>query len=247
MKTKHLISGLALAIAVAPAAAAQKPKPPKPTGPPAPATPITPPNTPPNKPPNTPPAITLSAKPTTVIFSGATVLSGRLSGRTAAGVVVRLEQDTTRPYGDKYRPSGRTATTAQNGTYSLTVKPRANTQYRVVASTSPPVTSPAKLVLVRIRVGIRVSDNTPRRGSRVRFSGSAFPAHDGRRVQIQKRAPSGRFITVARTRLRDAGNARSTYSRRVRVYRDGVYRVKVFNDGDHINGFSRLKTIDVHG
>ena len=33
----------------------------------------------------------------------------------------------------------------------------------------------------------------------------------------------------------------------MRVFRDGVYRVKVTGDGDHINGFSRLKNIDVHG
>ncbi len=65
-------------------------------------------------------------------------------------------------------------------------------------------------------------------------------------VRIQRRSPSGRFVTVARTRLRDAGTVRSTYSRRVRVYRDGVYRVRVTGDGDHINGVSRLKTIDVH-
>ena len=52
---------------------------------------------------------------------------------------------------------------------------------------------------------------------------------------------------MVRTKLRDAGSAKSTYSRRVRIYRDGVYRVKVAGDGDHINGFSRLKTIDVHG
>ncbi|MBA3748818.1 MAG: hypothetical protein H0W96_15200 [Solirubrobacterales bacterium] len=52
---------------------------------------------------------------------------------------------------------------------------------------------------------------------------------------------------MARTRLRDAGATKSTYSRRVRLYRDGVYRVKVSGDGDHINGLSRLKSIDVHG
>jgi hypothetical protein len=233
MNTKHLICGLALGLAFVPAAAAQNAKPP------APPTPITPP---------TRAAITLDAKPTTIIYSGVTALSGRLSGRTVGGVRVRVWQDTTRPYGDAYTPSSLTGTTARNGRYSLTAKPLVNTQYRVVASTSPAVTSPAKLVLVRILVGVRLSDSTPRRGSLVRFSGSAFPAHDGRRVTIQRRSRSGRFVTVARTRLRDAGAARSTYRRRVRVYHDGIYRVKVSgDDGDHINGLSRLKSITVHG
>jgi hypothetical protein len=31
------------------------------------------------------------------------------------------------------------------------------------------------------------------------------------------------------------------------VFRDGVYRVKVAGDGDHINGFSRLRSINVPG
>ena len=238
MRTKHLIPGLALALALVPAAAAQKPKPKPPAPPPpAPATPITPPTA----------TITLNAKPTTIVFSSATVLSGRLRGRTVSGVTVRLEQDTTRRYGDAYKATGATAKTSRNGTYSMTVKPLSNTQYRVVATTSPAVASPPKLVLVRIRVGVKLSDSTPRRGSLVRFFGSALPAHDGRVVRIQKRSPSGRFVTVSRTKLRDAGTAKSTYSRRVRVYRTGVYRVKVSGDGDHINGFSRLRTITVHG
>jgi len=229
MNTKYVIGGLALALAVVPSAGAQKP---------APATPVSPP---------TATSITLDAKPATIIYSGVTTLSGRLRGRTVRNVTVRLWQDTTRPYGDAYKPSSVTAKTAKNGTYSFAAKPLANTQYRVVASTSPAVASPAKLVLVRILVGRRVSDSTPRRGSLVRFFGSAFPAHDGRRVTIQRRSPSGRFVTVARSRLRDAGTAKSSYTRRVRVFRDGVYRVKVIGDSDHVNGLSRLKRIDVHG
>ena len=232
MHLKYGICGVALALAFVPTAGAQKPTKP------APATPITPPTT---------ASITLDAKPSTIIFSGGTTLSGRLHGRTVRNVAVRLWQDTTRPYGDAYKPTSTTAMTENNGTYSFAVKPRVNTQYRVVASTSPPVTSPAKLVLVRMRVGIRVSDSTPRRGSLVRFYGSVLPAHDGRRVTIQRRSRTGRFVTVARTSLRDAGTAKSTYSRRVRVYRDAVYRVKVAGDGDHINGLSRLKRITVHG
>jgi hypothetical protein len=232
MNLKFGIGGLALALAFVPAAGAQKPTKP------APATPITPP---------TAASVTLDAKPSTIIFSGVTTLSGRLRGSTVRNVAVSLWQDTTRPYGDSYKPTAMTVRTSNNGNYSFAAKPLSNTQYRVVASTSPPVGSPARLVLVRMLVGIRVSDSTPRRGSLVRFSGSVLPAHDGRRVTIQRRSSSGRFITVARTRARDAGTARSTYSRRVRLYRDGVYRVKVTGDGDHINGLSRLKNIDVHG
>jgi len=235
MNVKYLVSGvtLALALAFSPAATAQKPK--------APPTPVTPPTPPAG------PSITLDAKPSTIIFSGVTTLSGRVGGPKVGSVGLRLFQDTTRPYGDSYRFAGKTATTDPNGKYSFAVKPLVSTSYRVSASTTPPVTSPARLVLVRIKVGIKVSDRTPRRGSLVRFSGSVFPAHDGRTVSIQRRTRSGSFRTVVRTRLRDAGTTKSTYSRRLRIHRDGVYRVKVARDGDHANGFSSLKSIDVHG
>ena len=229
MPLKFLVPGvsLALAVALAPAVAvaAPKPKPPKP--------------------PTSAAAVSIAAKPTVIVFGGATVLSGRVNG-AQAGVVIRLEQDNTRPYGDGYTATGATATTANNGAYALTVKPLLNTQYRVVAQASPPVTSAATLVRVRTLVGLSVSDATPRSGSLVRFSGTVLPAHDGRTVSIQRRSATGRFITVSRTTLRDAGDMRSTYSRRVRVSRDGVYRVKVTGDTDHINGFSRLRNVRVH-
>ena len=233
MRIKLLVPGLGLAVALAaaPAASAQNPnKPPGTNNPPKPS------------------ALTLDAKPSTLIFSGLTTLSGRLTADKANGVTVRFEQDNTRPYGDSYKPvSGVTATTANNGMYSLSIKPLMNTSYRAVAQASPPTTSPARIVLVRTLVGIKVSDSTPRRGSLVRFSGTVFPAHDGGTVLIQKRTSSGGFTTVARRRLTDAGAANSVYSRRLRINRDGVYRVKLPGDADHINGFSRLKTINVGG
>jgi hypothetical protein len=231
MQIKFLMPGLALAaaVAVSPAAlAAQPPKTPKPP-----------------KPAGT--AITIAAKSSMLVFSGATTLSGRLNGTGASGVAIRLESDDSRPYGDSYKAAGNAATTSNNGSYSIAVKPLINTQYRVVALASPPVTSPAKLVSVRPLVGLRLSDTTPARGSLVRFSGSVFPAHDGRSVSIQRRLSTGGFVTVARTALRDAGDAKSAYSRRVRVSRSSVYRVKVTGDGDHVNGFSRMRSIAVHG
>lgn len=186
----------------------------------------------------------LDAKPNPVVFTAPTELSGRLAGKDSSGAVVRLEADTTRPYGDRYVEVAR-ATSENSGRFAFTVKPAQNTQYRAVAQTSPPVTSGARLVSVRTLVGLVVSDRTPTAGALVRFRGSVFPAKDGRTAVIQRRSSTGRFVTVARTTLQDAGTARSTYSRRLRVRSDGVYRVKVAGDLEHVNGFSRLITIDV--
>ena len=192
----------------------------------------------------------LDAKPATIVFGSSTALSGRLSGGTVKGVAVRLEADETRPYGDSYKPvtganGAPVATTSENsGRFAFTLRPQRNTQYRAIAQSAPPVTSAPRLVLVRPLVGILVSDRTPRAGSMVRFRGTVRPAHDGAVALIQRRTATGSFTTVARTTLRDAGTTYSTYSRRVRVNRDGVYRVKLAGDADHVNGFSRLMTLD---
>lgn len=232
MRTSRIAPLFALAALVALPAVApgQGQKPPKPQRPPGQG------------------ALTLDAKPTTIVFGEATAIEGRLSGTSNdAGTTVRLEADTTRPYGDKYDDTGLTTRTEPNGRYAFSVKPALNTQYRAVAQASPPVTSNPRLVVVRTKVGLIVSDTTPRRGRRVRFRGTVAPAHDGGTALIQRRTSTGAFATVARTTLVDAGDAVSRYSRRVRIRRDGVYRVKVPGDTDHVNGFSRLRTLDVHG
>ena len=201
-----------------------------------------------NKPPTTKPASALSidARPNPVVFNSVTAVSGKLTGSVKEGTLIRLEADATAPYGDSYNRTTLTAMTKANGDYSFSVKPLVNTSYRAIAQTSPNINSLGRMVNVRSLVGVRLSDSTPRRGSLVRFSGSVFPAHDGTRAQIQRRTSSGGWTTVARPMLSDAGTDRSTYTRRLRIFRDGVYRVKVPTDADHVNGFSRTRTITVH-
>jgi hypothetical protein len=188
------------------------------------------------------PNVTINASPNPVVFSTPVVLTGRVRG-ARNGVLVTLQGRPVRSAGFATLATSRTA---RNGSYRLTHRPATNEQYRVLAATAPATQSPALLVRVRMLVGLRVSDATPRRGSLVRFAGIVRPPHTGRRVAIQKRAPSGRFVTVARTRLRrlDAGSSR--YARRVRVRRSGVYRVLVTGHDDHASGISRTRTLVVH-
>ena len=193
----------------------------------------------PPKPPKGTTALTIDAKPNPVVFSSPVALTGRLSGGSAGNVGVKLQKDESRPYGDSYQDTSVTGTTKSNGSYAFSVKPGLNTQYRVVAANSPPVTSPGRLVLVRPRVGLKVATS----GGKVRFSGSVYPALDGRSVLVQRRSPSGRFITVAKTTLKDAGTVRSSYSKLVTVTRDGVYRTKVPGDTKHVNGFSAARSV----
>lgn len=186
----------------------------------------------------------LDARPNPVVFLSATTVSGRLAGSAAAGTAVRLQADSTRPYGDKYDDVA-TVTSDPSGKFAFAVKPALGTQYRAIAELSPRLTSAGRLVSVRTKVGFNVSDRTPKRGSRVRFAGLVRPAKDGRAALIQRRSATGRFVTVARTVLHDAGTDLSTYGMRVRVRRDGVYRIKVPGDLEHVNGFSKRITLDV--
>jgi hypothetical protein len=184
-------------------------------------------------------ALTIDAKPNPIVFSSPVALTGKLSGGSAGNVGIKLQKDESRPYGDGYVDTGVSGTTKNNGTYAFSVKPGLNTQYRVVAAKTPAVDSPGRLVLVRPRVGLK----TATAGSKVRFSGSVYPALDGRSVLIQRRSPSGRFVTVSKTTLQDAGTTRSSYAKSVTVSRDGVYRTKVPGDAKHVNGFSTTRTV----
>jgi hypothetical protein len=188
--------------------------------------------------------VTLEASPNAITFGKPTTLSGKVTGPDHGGVVVTLSADAFPVDGDTVAA---TTTTDANGDFQFTsLMPDRNTRYGVRAKTSPPVESAVVDVLVRVRVSLRLSDSTPRVGQRVRFSGTAAPEHDGGVVRIQRRRATGSWKTVALTLLRDEGDARSRYSRRLRIHRDGTYRARVVvGDGDHRSGTSPRRTVDV--
>jgi plastocyanin len=97
-----------------------------------------------------------------------------------------------------------------------------------------------------LSVTLKVSDATPLAGKRVRVFGIVRPARDGRKVQIQKRLRNGKFKTIATTRLRDAGAAKSIYSLRLRLSADTVLRARVAGDDEAATGLSHGRKLDVH-
>jgi plastocyanin len=98
---------------------------------------------------------------------------------------------------------------------------------------------------VRPKVTFRVSHSATRAGRRIRLSGFVRPALDGQRVQIQRRTTSGSWKTIATTRLRDAGQERSKFAVRLRVFRDVVFRARVPTGAGHETATSRRKRVDV--
>ena len=200
------------------------------------------PSKPPKGSPN--PNLSISSSASKVTFGRSVTISGTLKN-SPAGTKVDLEQN---PYPFAgFKPTQAGAVLGADGKYSIGgVRPQVNTQYRVVAKTSPPTNSSAVLVNVRISVTFKVSDSTPASGASVRLYGTAAPAHDGRRALIQKRRPSGSYRTIARPLLRDNGTATSKYSKKLRIRANGTYRVVVSGDADHATGTSRRRALRVH-
>jgi len=193
------------------------------------------------KPPK-PGAVSLKASADQVTFSTPVALTGKVKGGKA-GIIVTLERraaDAT-----VFAPAG-TATTDANGDFSFAERPAKSTIYRVTAATTPPASSPEVTVAVAPRVGLRVSDATPRKGQRVRFRGTVWPQHDGMRVAIQRKRADGSWVTVRSPLLRDAGSRYSTYSKRIRIRRSGTYRTVIAAHADHAEGISRERTLTVH-
>jgi hypothetical protein len=189
--------------------------------------------------------LSIAARPNPLVWGGATTITGQLTGaRQTAGIDVTLRQNPF-PYTGGFKALTTVKTDAQ-GRYTFTRKPKLNTRYEVQAKARPNVTSSALQVRVRSKVTLRLSDPTPARGQRVRFSGSVYPAQDGRLVSLQRRTSTGRFVTVARTPARHVlSGGRSSFSRSLTIVAGGVYRAYVGGHADHAAGFV-TRSIAVH-
>jgi hypothetical protein len=188
-----------------------------------------------------PPAgITLAALSGTITFGQLTTLSGRVLPPRPSHLPVVLQSSPgfAGPWSD-----AATVNAASTGAYSFPrVAPSANTYYRVL---SDGATSATVLVTVRFRVGLRVSRLHPPPGSLVRFHGVVGPRHNWLRALIQRLGPRGHWHTIKQTRLRGAAGRLSFYTVRVRIRRNGQYRVVVGPDTGHARGLSRTVRIRV--
>jgi hypothetical protein len=187
-----------------------------------------------------PGTLTIAADHANVKFGAGVTLSGKLSGSNVSGRSVRVEQDV---YPLNAFTNAGSATTNATGDWSLAVKPTANTRYRASAGK---VDSPTVDVLVRPAITLRLSDRTPKRGQRVRFSGRLCPEHDAVAIELQRKTSSG-WKKVASPVLADIpGGTCSKYSVRKRVRRNGSYRAHFNADADHAAGNSPRRRAVVH-
>ncbi|MDQ3936602.1 MAG: hypothetical protein M3340_18430 [Actinomycetota bacterium] len=192
--------------------------------------------------PPSPHALSIAASTPRVVFGEKVALTGQLTGADNAGETITLEEDPF-PFGDFKNAA--TTMTAADGTYRFERTPSLNVKYRSESKGRSAATSPEVLVAVAPRIVLAVSDSTPKAGQRVKFSGTVAPAHDGQKAQIQRRRSDGRYVTVARATLTDAGEAVSNWKRTLTINSSGTFRVVLPKHDDHATGKSRRVRLTV--
>lgn len=183
--------------------------------------------------------LTISASAKTIKFGGSVTLSGKLNGANNSGRTVNIEHD---PFPvDSFANAGN-ATTNATGDWTFAHTPAVNTRYRARSGNAD---SQSVDVMVRPAISLRLSDRTPNPGQRVRFFGRLCPEHDGVRIALQRRFGKS-WRTLRRPMLKDiAGSTCSSYSKRLRVRRDGAYRARFLGDTEHVAGNSRVRRANV--
>ena len=187
--------------------------------------------------------LTIAVNPALLTFGHYTTITGALSSKQT-GVPLVLEANPY-PYTGKWTQVGNPVNTTTDGAYTFTALPTMNTKYRVSTQDKPAVTSAEAAVGVRWKVGLGVSDLTPRRGARVRFHGTVRPAHPNGVVYIQRKSSTG-WKNVKQTTMTTGTATSSTYSVRLRVRHTGRYRAVVLGDLAHETGISRVRRLVVH-
>lgn len=190
----------------------------------------------------------ISSTPRVIDFGSSTTIGGQLLGAGNAGRSVVLSGGPS-PLGP-FSTIG-TAPTDATGHYGFPpVAPGSSTYYRTQVGTKAPTFSAVIIVKVRARIGLGLSDTTPNRGQRVKFSGHICPVEPGVLVSLQKLTRHG-FRTFAHVHTHASTAApgcatRSGYDRVLRVYHSGTIRAVVPKVGGLYPAEARRVHVRVH-
>jgi hypothetical protein len=189
--------------------------------------------------------VTLAANPNPIAPGAATTLGGQLTGTNNANRDVVLQSNPF-PYTQGFVNAGNAQVTDAAGNFAFPVLSMpVTTQFRVVMTQRPDVTSPIVVVGAALQV---ITDakkvDRHRHSVTVRFSGSVTPQNDGGRVSIQK-FRGGTWVSIDHTRAQDAGSSKSRFKERVRIYRSGLFRAVAETEGAYVTGAGRAIDIKV--
>jgi len=203
-----------------------------------------------------PRAVTLESSKNKVVYGNGFTLTATVTATSAdtpascvQGVTVTFQREIVGTAGSEVVG---TATTDANGEASLPMSGDRSANY--VASVDQTAgcsdaASAAEAVLVKKKVKLRVSDQTPERGTRVRFKvtvlpcgGADGPGHEGDRVQLYKTV-GGQLAKIDAKRTND--NCKATFKKRARG--SNTYQARSpKSDDDHLGGKSRKKAVQAH-
>lgn len=187
-------------------------------------------------------ALTFAVEASSVPYGTAAVASGTATSAGQGGVTVVLERQPF-PFTGPFAPVASQRSANATGAYRFTVSPLLiSSRLRIVARTSPAVTSVARTVRTTARVGLTATRVPVRR---VRFSGTVRPGLTGARASLQRRV-RGRFVTLRRVAVRYVDADTSSYRVTIRARRTAAaYRVVVVPApaSGHARGESRVQLV----
>jgi hypothetical protein len=192
------------------------------------------------KTPKVPLSLQISGSPNPVPFGDTFTVGGTLAGTGAGGRVVALQANPF-PYLAGFKTLGNPEVTTSTGSFSFPVLGLpTNTQFRVVTTAAPFISSPVLVEGVAVRVSFHVRRvHRKRRGEYVKMYGTVAPSEVGARVGFQL-LHSGRPSTnEGGTFVKSGTSTVSSFSTIVRIRHRGVYQALVqVADGSHVSAYS---------
>ncbi len=185
-------------------------------------------------------SLQIAGGPNPVVFSNAFSVQGTLTGTGKAGRVVALQFNPF-PYLAGFKALGNPEVTNAAGGFSFPIFGLlVNTQFRVVTTAAPFITSPVLVEGVAVRVSFHVHRvHRHHRGRYYRMYGTVAPAEVGARVGFQLLRPGLPSLNKGGTFVRSATPTVSRFSTVVHVRHRGLYQALVqVADGSHVSAYS---------
>jgi hypothetical protein len=185
-------------------------------------------------------SLQIAGAPNPVLFGNPFSVQGTLSGTGGAGRVIALQFNPF-PYLAGFKTLGNPEVTSATGGFSFPVVGLlVNTQFRVLTTSAPFVTSPVLVEGVAVRVTFHARRvHRHRHGRFYRLYGFVTPAEVGARVGFQLLRPGLPSVNKGGAFVKTGTPTASRFSAIVRIRHRGRYQALVqVSDGSHVSAYS---------